>query len=135
MYNPIVSYLSSINMFIFQVSITCTVSLADVNCFAGCLSKENNIEDVLVDTDNKSVTVIRNLNIHQKGVTLQVIPLQLTLYYPEIMVEPTTIHFGDVWIGNSSKASFTIYSTSGNHQQNSGIFGCSATNCNLRLFK
>lgn len=90
----------------------CKVDVKQVEEFAGVLYNESIVKGAWANSDD-SVTVCRNLNIHQKGVVVLVTPLYLILYYPVIKVIPTVLNFGNIWIGNSYKASFTIYNYSG----------------------
>lgn len=91
----------------------CTLDIQHVEDYANALYNRNLVMGGFTNSSNNSVVVRRNLNIHQKGVVVLVTPLDLILYYPIIEVEPATINFGSIWIGNSSKASFTIYNYSG----------------------
>lgn len=91
----------------------CKVDIKQVEDFASALYTENTVKGISANEQSNSVTVRRYLNIHQKGILLLVTPMDLILYYPIIAVEPTLINFGNVWIGNNSRATFTIYNYSG----------------------
>lgn len=91
----------------------CTLDIQHVEDYANALYNKTLVKGASTNDSDNSVIVRRNLNIHQKGVVVLITPLDLILYYPIIEVEPTTINFGSVWIGNGSKASFAIYNYSG----------------------
>lgn len=96
-----------------QVYVQCNVDKNYVEELAGTLYNRRMSRGAFAGPSDNSVIVRRNLNVHQKGVVLLVTPLDLKLYYPAITVQPVVINFGNVWIGNSAKSSFTIYNLSG----------------------
>lgn len=96
-----------------EVFVECAMVMRDLEEFAGALYQRGSVKGAKAIADNSTVVIKRNLNIKLKGVAILVTPLELVIYYPVIEVKPMILNFGNVWIGNSCKASFTIYNCCG----------------------
>lgn len=62
----------------------------------------------IVDKRNNCIKIQRNLNIHQKGVTKQLVPIEFAILYPRLALSTHNIHFGNVYIGNTKKSILTL---------------------------
>lgn len=57
----------------------------------------------IIDKSSHSIKIQRNLNIHQKGVKVQLVTLKVVLFYPKLTVSSHVIVFDNVYIGNKEK--------------------------------
>lgn len=64
--------------------------------------------DFSIDKSTYSIEIQRNLNIHQKGVKEQSIPLKIVLFYPRLTVSARNVVFGNAYIGNTKKSTISI---------------------------
>lgn len=93
--------------------IECRLTIKDIENYAEMLFTKNTGKGTAQKITNSNIVLVkRNLNIKLKGVAVLTTNLELVIYYPIVEVQPSILNFGNVWVGNSSKAYFTIYNYS-----------------------
>lgn len=90
-----------------EVFVKCTLGVKDLEEFAEALDTTKGA------ACNNAVLIRRDLNISLKGCAVLATSFEAKIYYPIFEVQPTILNFGNIWIGNSRKESFTIYNYSG----------------------
>ncbi|XP_044754078.1 uncharacterized protein LOC123313311 isoform X2 [Coccinella septempunctata] len=86
-----------------EVELECSIASSFIEEMANWVYNKIPPEREKVCLETKAVTLCRHLNIHQRGVLEQSVPILCDIYYPKIEVSPPFLKFDHVKIGNTKK--------------------------------
>ncbi|XP_045475652.1 uncharacterized protein LOC123681343 isoform X2 [Harmonia axyridis] len=94
---------------VLEIELDCLVQPSEIEKMANWVYTKDQPEREKVCKDTKVVTLCRHLNIHQRGVLEQSVPICFDIFFPKIEVNPPFLKFEHVRIGCTKKLFVHLY--------------------------